>query len=43
MKERDFTRHRKLDFSDLSLMILKNQGSSIVRNVLTYLKEARVQ
>lgn len=41
MKERDFTRHRKLDFSDLSLMILKNQGSSIVRNVLTYLKEAR--
>lgn len=41
MKEQDFTRHRKLDFSDLSLLVLEGRGTGIIRNVMTYLREAR--
>ena len=41
MKDRDFTRHRKLDFSDLSLLILEGRGTGITRNVMTYLREAQ--
>lgn len=41
MKDRDFTRHRKLDFSDLALLILEGRGTGIVRNVMTYLREAQ--
>lgn len=41
MKDRDFTRHRKLDFSDLSLLVLEGRGTGITRNVMTYLREAQ--
>lgn len=41
MKDRDFTRHRKLDFSDLSLLILEGRGTGITRNVMTYLRKRK--
>lgn len=41
MKAKDFTRHRKLDFSDLSLLVLEGRGTGIIRNVMTYLREAQ--
>lgn len=41
MKDKDFTRFRKLDFSDIILMILEGKKTGITRDIMTYLRESQ--
>lgn len=41
MKDKYFTRFRKLDFSDIILMILEGEKTGITRDIMTYLRKSQ--